>query len=124
MPNRSEITQAVIDSLGDTEWTLDLALRNWWLNIRESGGLRLNLTGYRVFRELAQLECWEIPVDDQTMGAANLMLLDRKMTCPYALFRRRGERNLTLIMFGSQEATMAMLYGDTAKWLASLRRSP
>lgn len=123
MPNKQEITQAVIQSLGtDTPWTLDLAMKSWWRNIRDQGGLQLSGIGYRVFRDLAQLESFEFDLDCTMLNGANLIILDKKMTCPYVFIRSRGQR-AQIVMFGSREAMMATLYGDISRWVASLARS-
>lgn len=60
-------------------------------------------------------------MDVDLLTPRNLITLDRKMTCPYAIVRTKSPR-AKLIMFGSKEAVMATLYGDIEMWIQSLSR--
>lgn len=115
MPNKKEFTQAVIQHLpSDQQPSLDWALKHWWLNIREGGGLRLTLEGFTVFKSLG-LESWGFEIPPATPRV--LMILDQRLTCPY--FIKLGKEP-KLIMFGSKEATLFGLYGDVKKFIRML----
>jgi hypothetical protein len=44
-------------------------------------------------------------------------VLDKKLTCPYFIFLGKKPK---LVLFGSKESMMLMLYGDVDKFLHSL----
>jgi hypothetical protein len=120
MPSRREITLAVIQDLGsDYAWDLDQAMRSGWQNQRDQGGLQLSVIGYRIFRDLAGYEAFEFAVPNAALIPRNLILLDRRMTWPWAMVRARGGLP-QMVMFSSQDAVMATLYGDLEQWLSSL----
>ena len=110
----------MLDRLEGSDWTLDQALNGWWTNVRSTGGLRLNITGYDVFRNQAQMPYYEFDVAQRLLTAGNLILLDHRMTCAYHLARTRSGSG-SLVLFDSREAVLLTLYGDVAQWLESLR---
>lgn len=123
MPSKIELTRRVLEQLDQTEWQLEPALRSWWANTRRDGGLRLSAIGYGVFRDLAHWKCHDLDVDTKVLTPGNLIVLDRKVTCPYSFNRRRGGQTTVITLFGDQEAMVATLYGDVSLWINNLKRS-
>jgi len=115
--DRFLLTQKLIKELG-LELDPDLIFITWWWNARPNGGLRLTDTGFDTWVTLVGLEHWQFDIADSILTPRNLLALDRFMTCPYYLKRQR--RQHSLILFGDQESMMASLYGDVAKFIASL----
>lgn len=89
-----------------------------WCNIRDSGGLRLTDTGENLLRSVIKLEHYDIDCDPKMFTASNLIRLDRLVTCPYHLSRKRTQGHIRL--FGSREASLALLYGDIDRWLKGI----
>jgi len=106
-------------ALQNIECDIDLAqaLDQWWWHSK-STGLRLTAAGHAVFAKMLDLESWQFDIPQQSLNASTLITLDRKLSCPYYLDRKRG--NFQLTMFGSREAMMAVLYGDIQRFIASL----
>lgn len=95
-------------------------MREWWVNFRSGGGMRLTQRGYEIFTAVLELEQWQFELPGQTLVPKNLMLLDKKLSCPYYL--RRVRQQYYLHMFGDREAMVATLYGDIEKFLLNLSR--
>ena len=93
-------------------------MSTWWANLREQGGLRLTPAGYGVLCNELELESYRFTVP--TLTPKNLLVLDKKITCPYFLERRRAQ--IDIVLFGGDQAIMATLYGDVIQWLKSLDR--
>lgn len=123
MTSKLEFTRRVLEQNPQTEWLLERALRAWWANTRQTGGLRLSAIGYGVFRDLARWPCHDLTIDNSILTPSNLIVLDRKVTCPYSFNRRRGGSGTVLTLFGDQEAMVATLYGDIGLWINNLKRS-
>lgn len=118
MLNKQSYTRELIKQLPEAP-DLDQAMRTWWANIRESGGLRLTEIGLDAF-ELLELERWSFDVKAHTFTKPNVLLaLDKRLTCPYYIQLGRYPK---LIMFGSREAMTLALYGDIEKFIISLSR--
>lgn len=116
MLSKQDYTQQAIAHTG-YEITADEALVQWWWHTKDSG-LRLTEDGYAVFANMLDLQCWKFRLLPEALTAAALITLDRRLQCPYYL--RRHRRDYELILFGSREAMMAMLYGDIQRFIASL----
>lgn len=123
MPSKIQFTRKLLEQIPQTEWQLETALRAWWANTRREGGLRLSAVGYGVFRDLAHLPCHDLDMDTGVLTPGNLIVLDRKVTCPYSFNRRRGGHTTVLTLFGDQEAMVATLYGDVSLWINNLKRT-
>jgi hypothetical protein len=127
MPNKREITQKVIEHLGDRcSFSLDQALHSWWKNLRESGGLQLSVIGYRIFQDHAGFERFEFAIPAPNLNARTLLILDQHLRWPWIVVNgssRAIGAEAKLVLFGSQEAVMATLYGDLTTWLRSLDQS-
>ena len=98
--------------------TVDEAMRTWWQNIREDGGLRLTYEGYHVFSNFLELSSYTFDLPEKLLTPANLITLDRHMTCPYYMVNNR--KHNSMVMFGSKEAMMAVLHGDMQRFIKSL----
>jgi hypothetical protein len=111
--NKKEITQRLVDLLGDKHNVND-ALRSWYVNIRPTGGLRLTVIGYTVLKTL-DLESWSIDLSlNKPMMSKRLLLeLDHKLQWPYYIDVKKKQ----LIFFSSREAMLATLYGDLQTFL-------
>jgi len=117
MVSRLEITRQIVQHLApDQRPSEQWAEKNWWFNIRRSGGLRLSLTGLAAFESL-ELESWQYPL--LSITPRMLMILDQKLTCPYYI---KMSRRPEITLFGSKEATLFGLYGDAGKFLGMLDR--
>lgn len=115
MPNKSEITQKIIETSDRLDkFDLDSALKTWYQNIRSNGGLRLTTYGYKILRSL-EIESWSWPWPEQKGYIDKKLLLDmdRKLQYPYYINAKTRE----IVFFSSREAMMATLYGDIKKWL-------
>lgn len=118
MLNKHDFTHELVTKL-DSNIGVDHAMKSWWANIRESGGLRLTEAGYIVFNSL-DIERWEFDVPTRTFAVPNnLLVLDKKLTCPYYI---KLGRKSQLVMFGSREAMTLALYGDIEKFINNLSR--
>ena len=119
MANKALITQEVLNQLKPTA-DLDhgIAMQRWWVNLRETGGLRLTDLGREVFSSVVGYESFEFETSAEILTGRNLVSLDRKMSAPYHLQKNR--KTAVLTMFGSREAMMASLYGDIQKFIDNL----
>ena len=117
MLNKLALTQELITRYPDAP-PLDEAMRTWWQNIQDDGGLRLTYEGFYVFENLLELSSYTFDLPEKLLTPKNLLALDRRMTCPYYMVNNRKLNKL--VMFGSREAMMATMYGDLERWLASI----
>jgi hypothetical protein len=115
--NKATLTSNLINSFPDAP-DLDQALNTWWVNLRESGGLRLSEIGYQIFCNKLEFDSYTYNIDLAVLTPKNLILLDRYLTCPYYLTGSR--KNSRLVLFGSKEAMMAALHGDMQRFIKSL----
>ena len=119
MWNKSYLTERILELVREqTDISVDQARREWWVNFRAGGGMRLTDRGYEIFSQVLDLEQWQFEIAEQVVVPRNLILLDKKMTCPYYL--RRHRRDHWLHMFGDREAMVATLYGDVERFLQNL----
>lgn len=118
MPTKSEITSRIIESSNRlNKIDLDTALKTWYQNIRDNGGMRLTTYGYKILRSL-EIECWSWPWPNEK-GYINKKLLlemDRKLEYPYFINAKTRE----IVFYSSREAMMATLYGDLKQWLNNI----
>jgi hypothetical protein len=94
--------------------TEEHAMQTWWVNLRNTGGLRLTTYGYKIFRSI-EIEswCWPWPSEKGYIDKQLLLTMDRKLEYPYFINAKTRE----IVFFSSREAMMATLYGDIKKWL-------
>jgi hypothetical protein len=121
MLNKLELTRQLSAQLPeDARPELDQALKSWWINLRETGGLRLTDVGYMAF-DMLEIERHEYSLADYMPIKANVLItLDQKLTCPYYI--SPGKKSV-LTMFGTKEAVMLRLYGDIDRYLTMLSNS-
>jgi hypothetical protein len=119
MPNKQELTQQLLTQLpADDRPSFEWALKSWWQDLRDDGGLRLSISGYDVFKFLS-IEQYEFDFT-KVLSPSLLMILNRKLDCPYYL---KAGKTPKLIIFGSQQAIMYAMYGDLEKFLRYLDRT-
>ena len=117
MNRKAEITKRILPLLPEQHQVkYETAMRTWWRNIREQGGLALTDQGMYVFRDLAELEChvFDIP-RNQPISRGMLLRLDRGQEWPYHIDRKHR-----ITFFGSKEAMMMALYGDFTSYVDKL----
>jgi hypothetical protein len=118
MPNKQELTQQLLIQLPeDDRPSYRVALRTWWQDSRDDGGMRLSLYGLDVFK-LLKIAQYEFEFT-HALSPSLLMTLNRKLNCPYFL---KGGKSTRLILFGSEAAVMYAMYGDMQKFLSYLER--
>jgi len=118
MPSRSQLTQQLLNQLpADDRPSFEWALKSWWQDLRDDGGLRLSISGYDTFTFLS-IEQYEFNFI-KVLSPSLLMTLNRKLDCPYYL---KAGKTPKLIIFGSQQAIMYAMYGDLEKFLRYLDR--
>jgi len=128
MPNRKlSITLGLLEKLPEQDrepW--DQALITWWANIRPEGGLRLTRHGYDILHDRLGLESWSLDLANEStfyrakIDKRTMLDLDRKLEWPYYLDFNPRKKTRRIVFFGSREAMMATMYGDLARWLASI----
>jgi hypothetical protein len=119
MRNKLELTRALLTQLPTGHaYTAEDVIPIWWVNIRNTGGLRLTGLGYQTLK-LMDIESWTVDLDPSKFDRNLILLLDRKLQAPYYI---EIEKKLArrLIMFSSREAMMATLYGDLKTFLKQL----
>ncbi len=117
MLNKLSLTRELITRYPDAP-SLDEAMRSWWQNIQDDGGLRLTYEGFYVFENLLELSSYSFDLPEKLLTPKNLLAMDRRMTCPYYMVNNRKLNKL--VMFGSKEAMMAVLHGDMQRFITSL----
>jgi hypothetical protein len=119
---KRRITKAVLEQIpGDIELTM--AMKSWWLDIRNEGGLRLSDVGNKAFA-IADIENFEFPFrlkkstdTESVYSYQNLMLdLSQKIPCPYYIGRHKPSEPFIRI-YDSKIAVMINLYGDIYEYL-------
>ena len=115
--DKVKLVEAIIAELPEGhEETVDRAMSLWWYNIRASGGLRLTDIGYFVFKNMLDIESYNMDIDIEKFDRQMLLDLDRKLQMPYYIVVKK-KLPTTIVMFGSREAMLARLYGDLNKFL-------
>ena len=111
---KQQIVSAVVDQVADQyRVPADKAMKTWWVNIREQGGLRLSRLGFEVF---CSLDFEQHTIKHGMFSKKTLLDLDRKLQWPYYI----DLKSQCIIMFSGKEATVVLLYGDLQKFLDSL----
>jgi hypothetical protein len=117
--DKVKLVETIIAELPDGhEETVDRAMSLWWYNIRASGGLRLTDIGYFVFKNMLEIESYDMDIDIQLFDRQMLLDLDRKLQMPYYIVVKK-KLPVKIVMFGSREALLAKLYGDLGKFLSN-----
>lgn len=110
--NKRQLTQRLLDLIPDQSGNIDQALKLWYMNIRDTGGLRLTSIGYSVLRTL-DIESWCMDLDPKKINKKTILELDRKLQWPYYIDVKRKQ----IVFFSSKEAMLATLYGDLGSFL-------
>jgi hypothetical protein len=118
MPSKQQLTQHLLNQLpADDRPGYQFALKTWWQDSRDDGGLRLSPYGLDVFK-LLKIKQHEFEFS-RALSPNLLMTLNRKLDCPYYL---KGGKNTKLVLFGSEQSMMYAMYGDMEKFLRYLER--
>lgn len=121
---KRRITKAIIEQTGsENSFDIDTAMRTFWLDIRNEGGLRLTDVGDSFFKR-ADIETFEfsfrlkrITDKEPIYSYQNLMLdLSLKVPCPYYIGRHKPNEPFIKI-YDSKIAMMINLYGDIYEYL-------
>jgi len=120
MLNKTLITQQLLEKLSaEVRPKCDVALKEWWVNLRDQGGMRLSEAGYIIFNML-EIERWQYDLSGRyPLKPSAYLALDQKLSCPYYI---RPGKNAKLIVFGSREAMMLSLLGDLDHYIEMLSR--
>jgi hypothetical protein len=121
MFNKQQLTQQILNQLpADDRPSLEQAMKYWWQDIRDEGGLRLSMSGYDAFTSLnIERHTFEVPPSTPALPR-QLIILNKKLDCPYYLSLGKKPK---LIIFGSTQAIMYAMYGDLNKFLLYLDRT-
>ena len=122
------ITESVITELGDSQLTLEQAMREWWLNIRQSGGFRLTPQGDVAFTR-ADIEHFTFEVfkkeartlSDKVNVLQFMLDIDKYLDVPYYFYRGEGKRP-HLRVYDEGIAIMASLYGTVEEYIESVKQ--
>ncbi len=120
---KRRITKAILEQLPNSGIDLEKAMKTFWLDIRNEGGLRLSDAGEQAFK-VADIETFEFPFrlkritdKDAIYTYQNLMLdLSLKLPCPYYIGRKKPTEPFIKI-YDSKIAMMVNLYGDIYEYL-------
>lgn len=127
---KRRITKAILEQNAGSNIDLEAAMKTFWLDIRNEGGLRLTDVGNSFFKQ-ADIESFEFPFrlkritdTEPIYSYQNLMLdLSLKVPCPYYIGRHKPSEPY-LKIYDSKIAMMISLYGDIYEYLknSKLRR--
>jgi hypothetical protein len=113
--NKEEITRKILPLIDSTEISdFDYAMKTWWVNIRNTGGLCLTALGDKVFRQ-AKIECYDLIFSWTNFNNSSVLKLDRKMPCPYHLYVS-NKQNFVRV-YDSRVAMMIALQGGIEHFL-------
>jgi hypothetical protein len=119
--DKLKLVETLISALPDGhEETPDRAMKLWWYNIRSNGGLRLTDIGYFVLKNMLDIESYDMAIDLERFDRQMLLMLDRKLQMPYYIVVKK-KLPVKIVMFGSQEAVLARLYGNLDKFLENYK---
>ena len=122
MPNRKlELVQRLMPQVpAEYQQSVESAMRTWWMNIRQDGGMRLTDLGYEILHNILEFESWELDLADrerQIFTKRLILDLDRKLEWPYYIEVSIRKKRRRIVFFSSQEAMMATMYGDLQRWI-------
>jgi hypothetical protein len=121
-PDKAEIVRTLLPLLPETEISdFDYAMKTWWKNIRNTGGLGLTTYGDSIFQKL-WLESYEFGLGQNSYfgGIGTALQLDRYMPCPYYL--HLNDRKKHLRIYDGRVATMIMLTGDVFEYIDKIKK--
>lgn len=119
---KRRITKAILEQIPG-QIDLEMAMKTWWLDIRNEGGLRLSDAGDQAFK-VADIESFEFPfrlkkiTDTEAIYSYQTLMLDLslKVPCPYYIGRHKPNEPFIKI-YDSKIAMMINLYGDIYEYL-------
>jgi hypothetical protein len=92
------------------------ALRYWWANKRENGGLSLTYEGKYAFED-ADIEGYEVDTEGNGHIPSFVLLLDRRMQCPYYIAPHHKKQ---IIIYDGRIAGLIQLYETIDRYLAAI----
>jgi hypothetical protein len=114
-PDKNHVTRELLAQL-NLSMTFDDAMASWWLNQRDTGGLRLTNEGYQ-YLVGSNIPHHTMQVDrDLLKKPSTLLVLDRHINGAYYLDTKLH----MLVLFDCKQAVMAELYQDMQKFLKFL----
>ena len=122
MLDKAQLTQQILQGLPSDDCpTFDEAFASWWMDSRDRGGMRLTTAGYQAIATLdIKMYVFDTPLAIPALLPRQLLLLDRKLDCPYYL--KIGKKQ-QITLFGSEQALMLTMYGDLYRFLRYLERT-
>ena len=117
---RLEFVTHTLNLLGpDTEWTVESAMDQWWVDSRTHSGMRLTNAAQKIAKQTGQ-ESWTFQIPKSTpFLPRTLLVLNNHLTCAYWLELKRPPG---IELFGSREATLFSLYQDINQFIRALGR--
>jgi hypothetical protein len=120
MFDKSQLTQQILLGLpADDCPVFDQAFADWWMDSRDGGGMRLTTAGYQAITTF-DIEMYVFDIPAHTLLPRHLLLMDRKLDCPYYL---KLARKSQITLFGSEQALMMTMYGDINRFMRYLERT-
>jgi len=95
--------------LGEVTDHIDTFKVEFWLNVREDGGLRLTEFGSTFLTTFLDIQSYQVKIPTSViMNPRNILILDKWMRCPYYFNKKKH----LLVLYGEHQASEMMLYGD------------
>ena len=118
MRSKRQLTEEILKTIPDeSRPTIETALKKWWVNLRDAGGLRLTDVGYEFLTDIGTFEKYQIPTPAIELNQSLLLALDKKLQFPYYIKKKNKESYIAF--FSSKEAMLIGLYGDIAQFLSN-----
>ena len=97
MPDKQQLTQQLLNQLpADDRPSFEWALKSWWQDLRDDGGLRLSVSGYDVFKFLSIKQY------------------------QFDFIKVLNEKEYTIILLTSRPYEQyTRIYSDTLQWLSN-----
>ena len=115
--DKQEITKKILSVLDYVDINdFDTAMKTWWVNIRNNGGLSLTTVGDHMFT-LANIDYHDISTDKSYINGniKYLLMLDRKMPCPYYL--HHINKKIFVRIYDSRVVLLITLQGGIERFL-------
>lgn len=121
---KEQITQTVLNQLDDSSLNFNKAFKEWWMNPRRDGGLRLTSVGDLSFR-FAGLEFHDHGFSHTGKSYNQFTLeLDKKIKCPFYIdVNTSSEKSYKAFirLYDDRISMMLNLYGDLDSYLDSIK---
>jgi hypothetical protein len=120
-PQKISVTKKLLEEI-TSPMTLEEAMATWWVNLRQSGGLRLTRSGFDYLVD-NKIQCYNFDISTGLVSKpSTLLLLDRKLDCAY-YFVPVDRNTSRLSMFGERSSIMASLHSDMSSFVKYLSQS-